>query len=261
METNFILPNPALTPFVEGYRAWDFNFSGHDDPVIKDYPRTALDIIFFYEGQLHIQLPESQTLHVAGASFISSFDRPYQAFFQKRLRALHVRFKSPGIYPLTRIPLGELLNNKLELEELNPELARIHQRLGATQGLKKQIDILEQELLNIYKNANLHHRLMHGLQIIEEHRGVMNVKQLAEQLNTNYKSLDRWFYNKVGLMPKRFMQITRFKNIIDQLKGQNEVDWMELTTDYGFHDQAHFIKEFQQFAHLSPGEFFASKVA
>ena len=94
---------------------------------------------------------------------------------------------------------------------------------------------------------------------IKQKRGLIAVKDLKEELQVSYKSLDRWFLKYIGLTPKRFTQLTRFRNILQELDEQTNPDWMQFVLDYNFFDQAHFIKEFRQFAGVSPTEFCLSR--
>ena len=78
------------------------------------------------------------------------------------------------------------------------------------------------------------------------------MSELASSINSNYKTLDRWFKKFVGTTPKKFLQLHRFKNIILQLDNKAEIDWIDLVEDYGFHDQSHFINHFKSIASHTP---------
>ncbi len=255
MKNIFYPPSAALQPYIEWYRFFSCQKDANKDLVLQDYPRTAMDMIFCFEGQFNIAIAEGNTFDISKANFISHFDKSYQIKLTHDLQTLHVRFKPCGIYPLTRIPLGKLLNGHLPLDDLDPALKTLLVRMGEEPNDKLKIEVLEKFLIRLYQESTIHHRLIQGLELIEKERGVLNVKTLAERLHTNYKTLDRWFYQKVGLPPKRFMQLTRFKHIVANLEQDPNPDWMQIVNDFGFHDQAHFIREFQQFARTSPSAF------
>lgn len=256
MQTKNYLPSPALLPFVESYSFCHFNNVSKEVLSIRDFPRTAKDMIFCFEGNLEISVQGQNTFNLAQAAFVSNFDRPYDIVLRESLSIMHIRFKANGIYPLTRIPLFELLNGQLPLEDLTDKnISFLHQEMHEQASDLKRIAIFEKYLLKRYASANLHYRLDSGLQLIQDRKGLLTVSELSDTLNTNYKSIDRWFKKHVGLPPKKFMQITRFKNILEDLEKQSQPDWMQIVTDYNFHDQAHFIKDFSRFAGVSPGVF------
>ena len=254
MQTKFFRPSPPLAPFIEYYQFFDLDFSDREITV-EDFPRTAKDIIFCLEGSFEIKVGE-RDFKVDKSAFISNFDRAYHMKFGEKIRFLHLRFKANGIYPLTKIPLYTLLNNRLDLEDFSKfQLDFLTEKIREKNKPEEQIQILETFLIDCYRTTDLHHRLDYGLQLAEQYKGLITVKTLTEQLNTNYRSLDRWFQKNVGLGPKRFLQITRFKNILEDIETQPKPDWMDIATRYDFHDQAHFIKEFKQFAGKTPEEF------
>jgi len=249
-------PSLPLMPFVESYSFHHFDNITGEVVSMRDFPRTAKDMIFCFEGSLEISVQGQDAFKVADAAFINNFDRPYDIALRGNLSIMHIRFKANGIYPLTKIPLFELLNEQLPLEDLTDKsISLLHQEMNEQSNDLKRIATFEKYLLKRYANASLHYRLDGGLKIIQDRKGLLTVSELSDTLNTNYKSIDRWFKKYVGLPPKKFMQITRFKNILEDLEQQTKPDWMQIVSDYNFHDQAHFIKDFSRFAGISPGAF------
>ncbi|MFN4254206.1 MAG: helix-turn-helix domain-containing protein [Saprospiraceae bacterium] len=59
----------------------------------------------------------------------------------------------------------------------------------------------------------------------------------------------------IGLAPKAFQRVLRFNRVLQEVETRREIVWSELAYDCGFADQAHFIREFRQFAGFNPGDF------
>lgn len=256
MQTTNYTPSPALSPFIESYSFFHFDNISGDIISARDFPRTAKDMIFCFEGSIEISVQGQDTFKVVEAAFVNNFDRPYDITLLGNLCIMHIRFKPNGIYPLTKIPLFELLNGQLPLQDLTDKnISFLQQEMQEQTSDLKKITVFEKYILERYSSANLHYRLDSGLKIIQDRKGLLTVSELSKTLNTNYKSIDRWFKKHVGLPPKKFMQITRFKNILEDIEQQDQVDWMQIVADYNFHDQAHFIKDFSRFAGVSPGVF------
>ncbi len=257
MQTKTYSPSLVLSPFIESYNFCHFDNVSGETFSARDFPRTAKDMIFCFEGSLEISVLGQSKFKVADCTFINNFDRPYDIILRENLSIMHIRFKANGIYPLTKIPLFELLNGQLALEDLTDKnISFLQQEMQEQDSDLKKIAVFEKYILKRYAAANLHYRLDGGLQIIQDKKGLLTVSELAATLNTNYKSIDRWFKKHVGLPPKKFIQITRFKNILEDLEQQEQVDWMQIVVDYNFHDQAHFIRDFSRFAGMSPNTFY-----
>ena len=63
------------------------------------------------------------------------------------------------------------------------------------------------------------------------------------------------FREQVGLTPKLFARIQRFNALIARVENGLAVNWAELAADCGYFDQAHLIRDFRQFAGVTPREF------
>ena len=73
------------------------------------------------------------------------------------------------------------------------------------------------------------------------------------------RRLIQGFDREIGLKPKMVHRIFRFMRIVESIDGRRDVDWAAVALDCGFHDQAHFIKDFRAFSGLTPTEYLESK--
>jgi len=67
--------------------------------------------------------------------------------------------------------------------------------------------------------------------------------------------------DEVGLTPKLFARITRFRRIIDSLQGSRQIHWSGLALECGYFDQAHFIHDFRAFAGISPAAYLQHRMS
>jgi AraC-like DNA-binding protein len=63
------------------------------------------------------------------------------------------------------------------------------------------------------------------------------------------------FHEHVGLTPKLFCRVRRFRSLLDRIEKSMPVNWAELATDAGYFDQAHLIRDFRVFAGITPLEY------
>jgi hypothetical protein len=54
------------------------------------------------------------------------------------------------------------------------------------------------------------------------------------------------------LTPKLYSRVARFQAALDMKLKRSEVRWADLAGDFGYHDQMHMIKDFQNLSGLSP---------
>ena len=100
----------------------------------------------------------------------------------------------------------------------------------------------------------------HAIALIERTQGRLRVDSLAEQLNVSRQHLALQFRHKVGISPKLFARICRFRAANAALQRvQGAPDWAQLALEHGYFDQSHLIHDFQDFAHSSPETWLAGK--
>ena len=257
MNNTIYFPCKALRPYINYYRVWQQNSTDTAGTSLQDYPRTIMDMLFLFEGKVRLSINNASPFQLASCSFIGQFDKNYRILPEENIRAFNIRFKPNGVYPLTKTPLIAMLNNHLPLVDLmGKQVIGIHQQLQEQTSDAQKVQLVENYLLAIYQEGEIHHKFEHAMSLIRQSRGLIKVKTIKEKLHISYKSLDRWFQKNTGLSPKRFIQLTRFNHIIEELEGQQSApDWMQFVADYNFYDQAHFIKEFKQFAGICPSGF------
>lgn len=80
---------------------------------------------------------------------------------------------------------------------------------------------------------------------------------LSTRLNVCSRHLRRRFKRSTGLSPKLFARLKRFNYAKLLLLQHPELDWHDVVYRAGFYDQAHFIKDFAEFAGAPPSEVLA----
>ena len=94
----------------------------------------------------------------------------------------------------------------------------------------------------------------YALKLIKKNPGFLKIEELANSLNISRRFLEKEFKKYVGMTPKKYTQIERFKKILKN-KGCKLLD---VALEYGYYDQSHFIKEFKEFSGETPSKFFSS---
>ena len=83
--------------------------------------------------------------------------------------------------------------------------------------------------------------------------GRVPIGALAGELGCSPRHLNRHFRDQVGVTPKLFARILRFQHAIALI--DREPSWASIAQHAGYYDQAHLVRDFQQFAGASPTEF------
>ena len=67
------------------------------------------------------------------------------------------------------------------------------------------------------------------------------------------------FRDAAGLSPKRYARVLRFKRLLAALATTTQPDWAQLALATGYCDQSHLIREFREFAGVSPRAYLAAR--
>ena len=86
-------------------------------------------------------------------------------------------------------------------------------------------------------------------------KGQFRVAELAEQCNLSPRQMQRQFQETVGVSPKALARAIRFEEIRKRLMFDPEQSLTGLAHEFGYTDQAHFIRDFKDLAERTPGEF------
>jgi AraC-like DNA-binding protein len=88
--------------------------------------------------------------------------------------------------------------------------------------------------------------------IIHEH-GMISVSELTAIARVGERQLENLFKKYVGLSPKLYARIIRFRYIFELIKEQKT--WSDLAYEAAFYDQSHFIRNFLAFTGENPADY------
>ena len=254
-------PSPPLRPYVDFYKLILSSKEKTSESIFRGYPTGYTDLIISLNKNPKIKIDRLSFNELNPVSLIGHFESYFMVTVSSLVETIWIRMKPHGAYTLTGISAKELHNQHFSLEELiKPSSQELKECLRKNDSFETRIAMIEAFILNqISQNYTFDKRLEFIVKCMIDSKGQIKLKDICEELNCNYKFLNRLFWEKVGQSPKRILQDIRFNHILEDLRKSQNKDWMQLVADYGFHDQAHFIKEFQKYTSLSPQAFSQKK--
>jgi AraC-like DNA-binding protein len=90
---------------------------------------------------------------------------------------------------------------------------------------------------------------------LETHAG--RVEALAGELGVSRRHLERRFLREVGLPPKRYARIVRFQRLLSALREAPPGGGAEAAAELDYADQPHAVREFREFAGVTPSSLLA----
>jgi AraC-like DNA-binding protein len=189
---------------------------------------------------------------------VNGADTTYSSFESDRpVYQVGVDFTPGGAYPFFAPPAGALQNAHVALDALWGGQAReLWEQLKETQTAQARCQALEQALL------------AHAVRPLERHPAVAftlrelvwaprrrSIAQVADQLALSHARFISVFRDEVGLTPKQYCRVRRFRGVLVRTYQAKRVDWATLALACGYYDQAHLTHDFHHFAGMCPGVF------
>jgi AraC-like DNA-binding protein len=192
-----------------------------------------------------------QTVHLVGER-----DTSILVDLEGGLDQVGVKFKPIGLFALLRQPLNELANQMVSSEELNNKaIQALSEQIFEAATDAAKIEILNQFFIKrLFISQPSDALVEKALQIILQHQGNLRVDDLTSTLDIHYKTLERKFKTYIGLTPKVFARVIRFKHTYKRFHTIAAQD-PSFFLDLGYYDQNHFIKDFKYFLHTTPSAY------
>jgi len=238
-------PVGLLAKFVEVFWYW----SDHPRPFIHErvLPMGSTELV------IRLESPRTSESGIAGPRSMPMIIERHETN-----QLLGVHFKPGGAFPFLGFPFGEIHNSWITLADLWGEkrAQRLLCLLSAAPTIELKFQLLERWLTWIADQPLKHHAaIAFALEEFNNDSGLQSSAAVAEKVNLSQRRLIDLFRNEVGMTPKLFCRVQRFREIVETIQPLETVDWVDLALSFGYTDQSHFIHEFREFSGLRPSEY------
>ncbi|HKP59023.1 MAG TPA: AraC family transcriptional regulator [Polyangiales bacterium] len=203
------------------------------------------------ETELLVRVERGKT----SAAVVGTRTSAFEKLAQNPGASLLVRFRLGGAHPFFGRPMSELTDQHVLLPELWPselraQLEAAEDMEGAvTATLAGLVAALEREDAYDPQSARAVRR---ALRVIDEAEALPRIPQLAAAIGVSERQLRRGFDHTVGLSPKQYLRIVRFRRALRAARAAGRPDWAAIAEQTGYFDQAHLIAEFREFSGVTP---------
>lgn len=233
-------PHPALTPYIDAY--WQFRGDGMPATVQSILPDGCVDIIVNLGDD---ELPDANGFFMKSEQsyLVGTMSHSIDSTVSPHSQLIGIRFRPAGFSAFYRYgPLHEFTNLTVEFDnKLAPDLHRT--------------DISPKVCLDEFLLKRLHGalpRLMPVIGEIESKNGMIEVTTLAQNHCTTVRQLQRAFKEYVGLSPKEFINVIRFRYALQLIKTSDRHALLDIALEAGYYDHAHLTNEIRKYAGVVP---------
>jgi AraC-like DNA-binding protein len=193
----------------------------------------------------------------SGAVVSGTHTGPFVIDPRELVSVMGVRFRPGGAFPFLGVPASELADTHVDLEALwgSPAI-ELHERLCAAKTPTERFDLLEKALMaHLFRPLESHYAVRFALDTFRRASFGFAIRDVAREAGLSQRRFIQLFAREVGLSPKLFCRVRRFRQTLETVRHTAEPNWAQVSMDCGYYDQSHLIRDFQFFSNLSPAEY------
>ncbi|MFN8308945.1 MAG: helix-turn-helix transcriptional regulator [Chitinophagales bacterium] len=255
-----IVPSGHLEHFVECY--WTIQNVNHCTKQEISFPDGTIDLVFslgdsYTRENMSEQRTASFTVKTAALVGQSTHGKIITPGRNNNL--LSIRFKPFGLFPMLGIPMNELTEESLTLQEVMKNWGtELESRVFDAHTLESRIEVIENFLnKKVALNGYIDPVVRAAVSEILINRGNIRIETIYNKLGVSKSTLESKFKMYVGITPKELANIWRFNHAVILQKKNLERTLTEVGYMAGYFDQSHMIKDFKRYTGKSPKDFFS----
>ena len=174
---------------------------------------------------------------------------------------VELRLTPLGAHRLLGVPMSELANQTVELEQVLPQTRELGERLREARRWSERFDLVDSFLTRRLADSRPTHP---GIEWSWHHlyntHGRAPIGEIAEALGWSHRRLIARFREQIGLTPKLLARVIRFDRAVTAIRASRVRGLAEIAFECGYSDQAHLNREFRELAGTSPTTFRAARL-
>ena len=243
MLASFAAPHPALAGLVELF--WAMDSPLREPGLERVLPSGTTELVFDLADP-------AQPALICGPH-----SEPFVLRRAGRESFAGIHFKPGGASRLLGVPECEFANARVGLDAVwgrgALDLAR---RLAESASPAAALRTLESALLARLDRTRVGHPgVAYALGELARVPARRSIAELGAGAGLSARRFITVFTAQVGLSPKRFARVRRFQRVLELAHAQPLPDWTRLALECGYYDQAHLVRDFGDFASVSPSAY------
>ena len=222
----------------------------------KIIPYGYAEVIIRYGGDPITYINNNNQSKIPDCSAAGLFNKHLTLIPTGKVKLITAGFKPYGLWYFFKYPVAKFNNQFIDLRDLvGNEAIDLLEQLHDNDTIEEKVNVIEKYFL--HKLPESHPDYIDNIsKIIIQQNGLISINELQKYTCVSLSTLERKFKAKTGFSPKLYARIRRFNYIFKLINENQSINWQDIISSCGYFDQAHFIKEFTEFAGESPSAYF-----
>jgi AraC-like DNA-binding protein len=255
MFIQFYKPHPKLQYLVSNLMIYNAELDMNQSPTVAVNPPIPEHSLYFYPHDPCISFNQQTGIREVNppSIIVGPFTERVNITFGHHNLVIRIGLYPGALHRLLGISVHELYNKACNSEDvIGGEIRQVNEQLRNTQDYNRMKDIVEAFLL---MKLNKLRRLEIFDNIIKQaaaSKGLMTVEALAGDACLSFRQFERKCKERIGLSPKLYLRLVRFSYAYRMHERHPGYSWSRIAHTSGYYDQAHFIRDFKEFAGVIP---------
>jgi len=246
--------HPALRSLIRHIIIIEADFGNMPVSIAGNYMPSPDQAMFI---NLHTRLKskksgENSFNTVTSCTLIGAQITPFKLLVEESHKTVSIIFQPGGLNRFLNIPMTELFDNGYSAREVvGREIEELLDKSHDTISFQELDGIIQtyflRKLYQVKEPLPIDFALQHLLTNYNT-----NIDFIAEMACMSVRNFERKCKERLGMSAKMYARITRFHKAYKILESRPIISWTDLTHEVGYYDQTHFIKDFKEFAKLTP---------
>lgn len=254
MQTRFYIPHSALQSFVQCIMIVHAEIE--KEAAICPYPPAPQNSLFFYiKDRIKVQKENEHSYLLQPRSVIVGPQiTRVMININKSHKAVRVGFHPSGLYRLLGLPLSQMVDDSFDAEDLfGAEMREVNCRLQEASDFDSIKNVVEAFLLSKVKALKSELPFDKAMLQLMKEGGNLSMEATASKACLSLRQFERVSQERIGHSPKMFARLIRFSKAYRLRENYPQMNWTQIAHKCQYFDQMHFIKDFKQFAGVTPG--------
>ena len=248
------IPHSTLQDSVKRFWILEKEYTA-EDGIEEVTPDACVELIMNF-GSTYSVISGSAKRGLPNVCLVGLLSKPLRLKAEGLVKIVAIRFFAWGAFAFLKNAAGR---TDVMQVDLDPTWQQAVQRAGVLVrggNYQKAMEEIEDFLVGLRLDILFDPKQVRAAAKLLYHtRGQFRVAELADYCHLSVRQLQRQFDQTTGVSPKALARAIRFESIRERLMFDPNANLTDLSYEFGYTDQAHFIKDFKALAGKTPGEF------
>lgn len=251
MKPAHFLPPDSLAPYIAFYGIFDVA-EKFEEPYISP-PLGLCGFILSFQNIIDARVND-QLFMKGQYCATGQVTAPMVGSIRGKEKIVMVFIQPCGLYQFFGIDMSLLTNTSMPLQELlgKEKAGTLIHELKKAADHDRTIRILNAFFLSYLPAFEIEPKVKMAIDYIHQHKGNVTIKDIERTCFITPRSLERHFKHYIGLSPREYAKIFRFKCLMNYIHDHPGVTWNTLCEQNGYYDQTHLTRYFTRYLKIKP---------